>query len=77
MRDAMEATLRTHMLGSNKTTLLMRLAHLIKLTDMMMESHAVGKSSARIACQEKDVGLKKELRFTVWMSTDRYRERQP
>jgi hypothetical protein len=53
----------------------MRPAHLIKLMDMIMELDALLKWSAKIACLIVDVGLNKELKFTVLRNSDLSRER--
>ena len=54
---------------------LMRLAHHIKLLDMITELDAVLKLSAKIACLTVDAGLNKELKFTVLRNLDLLREK--
>ena len=54
---------------------LMRLAHHIKLLDMITELDAVLKLSAKIACLTVDAGLNKELKFMVLRNLDLLREK--
>ena len=64
MTDVMEEMPRTPMNGYQTTTSLMRLAHLIRLTDMIMVLDAQLKLSARTACPTEDAGPSREPKFT-------------
>lgn len=50
--------------GFTKTTSLIKLVHLIKHMDMIMDWDAQPKSNAKTVFQQKDVGLKNEQKFT-------------
>jgi len=69
MMDAEEEMLVTLINGYMRTTLLMKLVHLIKHLVMIMELDAVLKSSAKTVFQIKDVGLNNEQKFMVFKNT--------
>lgn len=63
MLDVTEVILVLLSNGFIKIILLTKLAHLIKLLDILPDYHALVKSNAKIVCQEKDVLPNKTLKF--------------
>jgi hypothetical protein len=70
MRAVTEETPEPLTNGSITTTSPMRLAHHIKLMAMTMESDALQSSSARTVSHKRDVGPKKEPKFTELKNTE-------
>lgn len=56
------------MLGFIRTISQIKLAHLIKLWDMIMEFPALRKLSAKTVCLIEDAGLRPELKSMEWMN---------
>lgn len=76
MKDATEVMPELPMNGSTTTTSLIKPVPPIRLTVMTMESDVLLKLNARTAFQEKDAGLKKELKSTVLMSSEMLKEKK-
>lgn len=76
MMDAMVEMLKMLMNGFIITTSQMKLVLHIKLSAMIMVLDVQLKSNAKTVSQEKDVGLKKELKFMVSMNLEKSKEKK-